>query len=222
VVKPGDTLNLLSVQYSVSLEALASANAIQNTNIITVGQTLVIPLGPTAAVSGTLTVTATARPIVRPVLPTQAPAVPPGFAYPAPKLLEPANGINFIYNARNRDGGVDGVTFAWSSVGKLENGTQECRWPGLPNGDIGLMVDRYQIEFNPPLVSVNDGRQAIFNNDHGLVKSFNLLEFKWGIPYTWRVVVVRWCVPKFNKRAPAGSLGQASPYSEPRTFSYSY
>jgi len=221
VVQRGDSLNSVAAQYGVSPASLVNANAIQNVDVITVGQVLVIP-SPSSVVSVTVPITVTPNPVVRPVLPTRAPVVSAGFVYPAPKLLRPVNGTNFIFNARSRDGGVDSVTFEWASVGKLENGAQECKWPGLPNGDIGFMYDRYQIEFDPPLIVTGGKAQSIYNNDHGLIKTFNLLEFKWGITYAWRVVVGRWCVPKYTKKARHGSLGQVSPYSEPMTFSYSH
>ncbi len=222
VVQVGDTLNAIAAKYNVSLEAIMAANAIQNMDLVEVNRPLVIPLSGTLPLSETVSVTITPRPIVRPALPTRAPAAPAGFIFPASKLLLPVNGTNFIFNARSRDGGVDTVTFEWASVGKLENGAQECKWPGLPNGDIGFMYDRYQIEFDPPLMTASGKTQSIYNNDHGLIKTFSLLEFRWGITYTWRVVVVRWCMPKYDKKARYGSLGQVSPYSEPMTFSYSH
>ena len=221
VVRPGDSLNSVAAQYGVSPAALVDANAIQNVDVITVGQVLVIP-SPSSAVSGTIPVTATLKPVVRLALPVPVPTMSTGYIYPAPKSIRPLNGIRLKYDARMRNGGVDTVTFEWTSVGQLENGTKECRWPGLPNGDIGIMWDRYQIEFTPHLISASGRQQISHNNDHGLYKTFGLLEFKPDITYSWRVVVVRWCMAKYAKKANPGSLGLVSPYSEPSTFSFSF
>ena len=161
--------------------------------------------------------------MVRPALPVPVPTTLPGYIFPAPKAIRPLNGIRLKYDARMRNGGVDMVTFEWTSVGQgLENGTKECRWPGLPNGDIGIMWDRYQIEFTPHLISASGREQISHNNDHGLYKSFSLLEFKPDITYSWRVVAVRWCIASTVKTTTPGSLGLVSPYSEPSTFSFSF
>ena len=222
VVRPGDSLNSVAAQYGVSPNVLVDANAIQNVDVITVGQVLVIP-SPSSTVSVTIPITVTPKPVVRLALPAPAPTMPPGYMFPAPKAVRPLNGIRLKYDARMRNGGVDTVTFEWTSVGQLENGTKECRWPGLPNGDIGIMWDRYQIEFTPHLISASGREQISHNNDHGLYKTFSLLEFKPDITYSWRVVVVRWCMAKYAvKTTKPGSLGLVSPYSEPSTFSFSF
>lgn len=52
VVRRGDTLNLIAQRFGVSATAIARANGIANPNRITVGSTLRIPAGGTAAVNG--------------------------------------------------------------------------------------------------------------------------------------------------------------------------
>jgi LysM repeat protein len=43
VVKPGDSLSKIAVQFGVSVQAIAAANGLANPNLIVVGQTLIIP-----------------------------------------------------------------------------------------------------------------------------------------------------------------------------------
>ncbi len=43
VVKPGDSLSAIAVQYNTTIAALAKANGIENPSIIYVGQKLDIP-----------------------------------------------------------------------------------------------------------------------------------------------------------------------------------
>lgn len=45
VVAPGDTLGTISVRYGVSLEDLMAANNLTNPDVLSVGQTLAIPIG---------------------------------------------------------------------------------------------------------------------------------------------------------------------------------
>ena len=56
VVRPGDSLNSIAVQYGISPAVLVDANAIQNVDVITVGQVLVIP-SPSLVVSVTFPIT---------------------------------------------------------------------------------------------------------------------------------------------------------------------
>ncbi|MHB0876181.1 MAG: lamin tail domain-containing protein [Anaerolineae bacterium] len=68
VVQAGDSLSSIAYRHEVSLEALMKANDIDNANYITLGQTLVIPVGGVA-----LAPTATPR-----AVPTVAPVLTPG------------------------------------------------------------------------------------------------------------------------------------------------
>ena len=141
--------------------------------------------------------------------------------YPAPPILQPLNGATLKYSGAS---GIDSITFEWLPVGELESGAQPCSWTGQANGTTAYIVDRYQIEFNPPVIS-RYGVYAIFHNDHGLNREFNLLEFKPQVVYTWRVAVGRWCVipdNQFDNQDPKHQafLSLISPYTEPRTFMY--
>ncbi len=52
-VQPGDTLDLIALHYGVTVQAIMAANGIANPNVVSVGQTLIIPapgaVPPTAA-----------------------------------------------------------------------------------------------------------------------------------------------------------------------------
>ncbi len=50
-VREGDSLSAIAALFGISQRALATANGITNPNLVTVGQTLVVPGGNTAAVS---------------------------------------------------------------------------------------------------------------------------------------------------------------------------
>jgi LysM repeat protein len=67
VVQPGDSLSAIAFQYDVSIEALAEVNGIADTNVIRVGQKLIIP-GPTPVVAATLPPTMTPTPHIPPEL----------------------------------------------------------------------------------------------------------------------------------------------------------
>jgi len=206
------------MQYQIPVETLVAANALKSIDSIYVGQVLIIPLTSTVGMSVTFTITVTPSPVVRYIpAATATPTLVPGLVYPAPKPIRPANGATFKYDEREKSG-VATITFEWTSVGQLQNGTQRCTWPNLPNGDTGYIWDRYQIEFTPPLINRAGKLQPIYNNDHGTYRSFSLLEFKPDVVYTWRVVVARWCMAKAAKTQ--GFLGIVSPYSTPFTFSY--
>lgn len=71
-VRPGDTLYLISVRFSVTMSALISANGLANANLIYVGQVLTIP----GAGGGTPVATTLPQPTPRPGA-TPSP-VPPG------------------------------------------------------------------------------------------------------------------------------------------------
>jgi LysM repeat protein len=227
MVKPGDMLTLIARQFNVPLESLVATNNIQNINIIEVGTLLVIPVTPTVELSATVAITVTPQPIVaRPAPPQPPKPAPSNFVYPAPRIQYPANGATFKYSANSKNGGVESIAFSWIPVGRLlgaEDG-QPCSWQGQPNGTTGRLVDRYQIEFDPPLYDSKYQRSfAVFHNDHGTTREFNLLEFKPDTTYTWRVTVGRWCVLiNYDNQDPKHNvlLQFASPYSESRTFRY--
>ena len=67
VVQPGDSLSGIAFQYDVSIEALVEANGIADTNVIRVGQKLIIP-GPTPIPTATLPPTVTPTPHIPPEL----------------------------------------------------------------------------------------------------------------------------------------------------------
>jgi LysM repeat protein len=67
VVQPGDSLSAIAYQYDVSMEALAQANGIADTNVIHVGQKLIIP-GPTPIPTATVPPTMTPTPHIPPEL----------------------------------------------------------------------------------------------------------------------------------------------------------
>ena len=67
VVQPGDSLSAIAFAYDVSVEALVQANNIEDTNVIRVGQKLIIP-GPTAIPTATLPPTMTPTPHIPPEL----------------------------------------------------------------------------------------------------------------------------------------------------------
>jgi LysM repeat protein len=231
LVKPGDMLNSLARQFSVAPEAIIAANNITNPNILEVGAMLVIPLTVTAELSATAPISVTPKPVaVRPVAPVALPArpAPANFIYPRPQILYPANGTTLKYESKEKKGGVESIVFSWLPVGKLLSveDQQSCRWEGQPNGTTGYLVDRYQIEFDPPLWNDKMRRfYAVFHNDHGVNREFNLLEFQPNVSYTWRVAVGRWCVlVNYDNQDPKHNvmLQLASPYTELRTFMYTH
>lgn len=221
-VQPGDTLNYIAKRYQVPAEALAAANTILNTDYITAGQVLVIPLAPSAAMSATVVISATPKPVARvPVAPPAPAPRPSGMIFSAPALLQPLNGVTLKYDVKEK-AGTASITFQWLPVGELEAGAQPCNWPTQPNGTHAFIFDRYQIEFNPPVIT-QYGAYPIFHNNRGLNREFSLLEFKPDVVYTWRVTVGRWCVTKdFDNQDPKHQalMGLISPYSESRTFMY--
>jgi LysM repeat protein len=224
VVQPGDTLNLIAKRYQVSAEVLIAANALQNADHIETGQVLVIP-SASLVVSATVSITVTPKLVTRvpvaPVAPAAPAPRPSGMIYAAPHIIQPLNGATLQYNAKDKSG-TDSITFAWLPVGELEGGAQPCTWANQPQGTQAYLYDRYQLEFTPPVIS-KYGVYAVFHNDHGLNREFNLREFQPDVAYTWRVGVGRWCVTKdYDNQDPKHQafLGLVSPYTEPRTFMY--
>ena len=188
----------------------------------------------TATSTPTSTPTSTATPtVVRPtrtakpvtastVAPLASPTAPPpaGMIYPAPKLVQPADGAHLKYNADNKYGGVDAIVFEWLPVGTLESGKIPCRWKDQPQGTEAAFFDRYILDINPP-------QPRRWPVEVGQVTSvgYNMLMFfQIGMTYTWRVTVGRFCVGT-NYSSPHSSGEQfvsfISPWSEWRSFSYS-
>ncbi len=226
-VQRGDTLTLIAKRFNVDPAVLLAANGIANADLVPVGQILIIPsAGTTVTVAPTQVIArATAPAAPRPTQPpaAPAPAVASNFVYPQPKILYPDNSATLKYSKNGKDGGTDDITFAWLPVGELQGGTEPCHWADQPNGTHAYIVDRYQIEFNPGVPDWAGKLRPIMNNDHGVNRTFSLLEFKPNVSYTWRVVVARYCVAKdydqFSNKHQA-LLGLASPYTESRTFMY--
>jgi LysM repeat protein len=229
MVQPGDTLNSIAKRYQVAADVLSAANAIQNTDYITAGQVLVIPLAGSTVVSATVSIRATPKPVARVNVAPPAPAAAApqllGMIYPAPPIIQPLPGATLKYSTGGmQPGTTDDITFEWLPVGELEGGAKPCSWAGQANGTTAYIVDRYQIEFNPALIT-KYGKHAVYHNDHGLNRQFSLLEFQPNVSYTWRVGVGRWCVipdNQFSNQDPKHQafLGLISPYTEPRTFMY--
>jgi len=98
-VKEGDTLSAIAKQFNASLTAIMQANAIEDPELLRVGQELRIPLGPP-----TLTPTTTPAPTA-----TSTPGPP----YAAPALLWPPDGANM--------GDSQYVLMNWAAAGLLED-----------------------------------------------------------------------------------------------------
>jgi LysM repeat protein len=67
VVKAGDSLSGIAMQFDVTVDELAAANGIADPNVLAVGQELVIP-GPTSAPTATVAPTGTPTPDIPPQL----------------------------------------------------------------------------------------------------------------------------------------------------------
>lgn len=109
VVQPGDTLYRIGIRHGVSVQAIALANNIQNTNFIYVGQVLTIPSASSPPIVPTQPpVFPTQAP---PVLPTQPPPVLPTQPLPTqpppplPTAVPPPNaGQNMLANGSFEEG----------------------------------------------------------------------------------------------------------------------
>lgn len=88
VVQPGDTLYRIAVRFGVTVQAMAAANNIANTNLIYVGQVLTIPGSSSAP------------PVATAVPPGNPPAPPP----PSPTIVPPPTGAN-LFNNGSFEGG---------------------------------------------------------------------------------------------------------------------
>lgn len=86
VVQPGDTLYRIAVRFGVTVQAIAAANNIANTNLIYAGQVLIIPDSGSAP------------PVATAVPPTNPPAPLPTVAPPPPTVAPPPSGANLLNN----------------------------------------------------------------------------------------------------------------------------
>lgn len=105
VVQAGDTLYRIALRFGVSVQAVAAANNIQNTNYIYVGQVLIIP--------GTA-VPPSAPPQPQPTQPSQPvpqPTAPP----PAATAVPPTTGTNLLTN-----GSFEGNWYHPSGIPELQ------------------------------------------------------------------------------------------------------
>jgi murein DD-endopeptidase MepM/ murein hydrolase activator NlpD len=75
IVRPGDTLSSIARQFGTTVAVLIELNAIQNPNLIRVGQQLLVPV-PTTTPTATPTVTATATITVTPTVTVTPPVTP--------------------------------------------------------------------------------------------------------------------------------------------------
>ncbi len=84
VVKPKDTLGAIAKSFGCTVDALAFANGISNTNLIVVGQSLIIPLvGAVRSVGGEAQLSSTS-PLVTSPLPSVPPTATPRLATSVP------------------------------------------------------------------------------------------------------------------------------------------
>ncbi len=113
VVKSGDNLGSLAVEYDVEVEDIAKANDMTVRSILRIGQELTIPgitiPTPTATPEPTATATATQTATPEPT-PTRVPTSNLPFQAPCP--LAPINGSTI-------EGASSGVLLNWTSVGIL-------------------------------------------------------------------------------------------------------
>jgi hypothetical protein len=166
--------------------------------------------------------TRTARPVTAPtVVPLASPTAPPpaGMIYPAPKLVQPADGAQFKYDKDNKHGGVNTIVYEWLPVGTLESGKIRCSYKNLPGGMEAAIFDRYVVEWTEP------GTPYQGRIDAGQVTSFGTF---WRGGHsgtrTWRVAVARICVvPYYPYRGSDGQhfIDMVSPWSEWSSFSFS-
>lgn len=98
VVQSGEKLSDLARRYNVSEERIREANGMSDSDQITAGDRILIPVNPTAT---------------PPPTPTTAPTSTPGPRYAAPNLTYPAQDARF-------DGDDQSIVLQWASVGVLE------------------------------------------------------------------------------------------------------
>jgi LysM repeat protein len=100
LVEEGDVLGLIAEQYGTTVEALLAANNLEDSDLISIGQELII-------------VDAQGTPrVIHVPPPTPTPTTTPGPPFEAPALLLPRDGAAF-------SGEVTPVTLQWTSVGLL-------------------------------------------------------------------------------------------------------
>ncbi len=164
--------------------------------------------------------TRTAKPATTPTIASLAsPGAPPaGMLYPAPKLIQPANGATLKYDPDNKHGGVNTIVYEWLSVGTLESGKIRCSYKNLPGGMEAFIFDRYVVDWNEP------GTPYQGRIDAGQVTSFGTF-WRGGSSRTrmWRVAVARVCaVPYYPYRGSNGQhfIDMVSPWSEWSSFNY--
>ena len=109
VIKKGDTLLAIALQYGVTVAALQQINGIADPRDLQVGQVLIIPTG---AKEGGPTEIPRPTPTTSPLspLPSASPAIT-STPFPAPTLLGPADGQVFPTDAQ--------IALNWQSVGSL-------------------------------------------------------------------------------------------------------
>jgi len=150
IVKPGDTLTRIALQYGMSMWALAIANNLANPSFIYVGQQLIIPeCGPTAPPTPTCAPLATATPTATPgaatPTATKKPATPtatqPAAAYefqlvrqPDKDPCHPGFCVPEISGVVQDAGGnpLSNMTPVWIKLVSENQGTMYCR-TGEPN-----------------------------------------------------------------------------------------
>ncbi|MCS7220507.1 MAG: LysM peptidoglycan-binding domain-containing protein [Anaerolineae bacterium] len=118
IVQEGDTLSAIAVRFRVSIAALQAANNLGKSELIRVGDTLIIPTPfptvPASEPSAALTVTAN-------------PTSNSPYRWPAPPLLSPANGAVIA--------SVGEPLLRWAAVGLLDQDEWYVvrLWPADPN-----------------------------------------------------------------------------------------
>lgn len=113
VVQSGDTLSALATMYGVTIQEIATANKIQPTQILNIGQKLIIPgIGPTPTLTPTPSSTATPSPTPTLMSTPKATNTPNAFwRYGQPQLLAPTDGA-LIQKA-------EPILLNWTSMGIL-------------------------------------------------------------------------------------------------------
>lgn len=118
-VKPGDTLIRIGLDQGQSWRDIARWNAIENINLIEVGQVLrVVPPGASApgSVATSSAVTAT------PAAPSAAPSTPPSKPAPAPVVATPAPAPSVASASSEEE-----IAWMWPAAGVVVSGFDEGR-----------------------------------------------------------------------------------------------
>ncbi len=185
----------------------------------------------TATATRTATATQTRVPTAKPTLVlTRAPLAPPtapppsGMVFPAPKLVQPLDGIHRKTKPFGVGSSYNNITFEWLPVGTLENGKIRCSFKDQRDGTEAAIFDRYIVKLDPPLPvfwpSWDKTPPTDSFTDMGTSITVELGRFRPDTTYTWKVAVGRWCIVTLG--VPVESfVGLLSPFSESRTFRYS-